>query len=160
MLFFSMPFKAPAAHEPVLPANATCVVAIAGADALNRKLDGQVAHRIAELSALTGVREGGLISPECVARVIGHRAVWGVDPSVRFVACVNKVDEATVSDPAQRLAADLVAQHVMNCGDADAILLAGQGVRGADGSCGARGRIESIFERSRSVQTAVLKTAT
>ena len=146
-----LPFKAPAAHEPVIPAGATCVVAIAGADVLNRRLGGQVAHRIAELTALTGVQEGGAITPECVARVIGHRAVWGVGPAVRFVACLNKVDEGNGPDPVQRPVVDLVAQCVLDSGDADAVLLTGQGLSGADGSCGTRGRVESMRERGTCV---------
>ena len=46
---------------------------------------------------------------------------------------------------------DLVAQCVLDSGDADAVLLTGQGLSGADGSCGTRGRVESMRERGTCV---------
>src|SRR5690242_17300935 len=39
------PFKAPAAHEPVIPATATLVVTVAGIDAAGRPLDETHVHR-------------------------------------------------------------------------------------------------------------------
>ncbi|MCC6169164.1 MAG: putative selenium-dependent hydroxylase accessory protein YqeC, partial [Caldilineaceae bacterium] len=40
-----LPIKAPAAHEPVIPARATLVVAVAGVDALGRDLTPDQVHR-------------------------------------------------------------------------------------------------------------------
>ena len=46
---------------------------------------------------------------------------------------------------------DLVVHCILDRGDADAVLLTGQGVSGADGRCGERGRVESMHERGTCV---------
>ena len=55
------PIKAPAVHEPCIPASSDVVVALTGGEALLRPAQASGIHRWAEFTALTGVREGDLL---------------------------------------------------------------------------------------------------
>src|SRR5215208_819834 len=66
------PFKAPGEHEPVVPASATLVVAVAGMDAVGRPLDETHVHRPERVVALTGARPGEAVTPELIAAVLAH----------------------------------------------------------------------------------------
>lgn len=89
------PFKAPADHEPAIPASATHVVAVAGADAVDAPLDEAHVHRPERVRALL---DGPLaLSTTCTIEVItrvllhlegGRRGVQGR----AFTVVVNKAD--------------------------------------------------------------------
>jgi molybdenum cofactor cytidylyltransferase len=100
------PFKAPAAHEPVIPSETTLVVAVVGADVLGKTLDEANVHRPELVSALSGAALGAPISPEIVAGVLAHPEGGrkGVPVGARFVALINKVERG--SDPAVRAIAE------------------------------------------------------
>lgn len=57
------PVKAPAAHEPVLPARLDCLVPVAGADAVGAPLGPEVAHRPEELARQAAAGGGRLLAP-------------------------------------------------------------------------------------------------
>jgi molybdenum cofactor cytidylyltransferase len=103
------PFKAPAAHEPVIPAETTLVVAVVGADVLGKTLDDTNVHRPELVSALSGAAAGTPITPEIVASVLAHPEGGrkGVPDGARVVALINKVDRladrAAVRETAERL---------------------------------------------------------
>ena len=67
-----LPFKAPAAHEPVIPATSTIVVPIVGLDVLGRSLDAEHVHRPQLVADLTGVALGQPVTPEMIATVLAH----------------------------------------------------------------------------------------
>src|SRR5262247_4717798 len=60
------PFKAPAAHEPVVPVETTLVVPVVGADVFGRPLDAEHVHRPELVGALSGAPLGAPITPEIV----------------------------------------------------------------------------------------------
>jgi len=103
------PFKAPAGHEPVIPAETTLVVPLVGADVFGKPLDGEHVHRPELVSALAAVSLGSPITPEVVARVLAHPegGCKAVPAGSRVVALINKVevlpDRAPAREAAERL---------------------------------------------------------
>ena len=85
------PFKAPADHEPVIPASATHVVAVVGLHALDAPLDGDQVHRPERVRALVGPE--GKATAEVIASVLAHadggRRHVG---ERRFAVLVNQAD--------------------------------------------------------------------
>ena len=68
------PFKAPAAHEPVIPGSADLVVAVVGLSVIGRPLSEEFVHRPERVAALAGCRLGDTVSPAMVAAVLLHPA--------------------------------------------------------------------------------------
>ena len=102
------PAKAPAPHEPVIPDGATAVVAVMGADALDRVIEDQC-HRPLRVAALVGCSPYERLPPARAARLLlapdGSRR--GVNRGVRFTVAITKVskDNRTLVD---RVVAKLV----------------------------------------------------
>jgi molybdenum cofactor cytidylyltransferase len=104
------PFKAPAAHEPVIPAQTTLVVPVVGADVLGKTLDDAHVHRPELVSALSGAPLGAPITPDVVARVLAHPEGGrkGAPPAARVVAMINKVESLADATPARETATRLL----------------------------------------------------
>ena len=105
--------KAPARHEPVIPTCATHVVALIGADALDRVIE-DVAHRPMLVGAVCGCSPYGRLTVERAARLLTdpeRGAAKGVPGGARFAVAITRIGPAQ-----QRLADELTA------------LLAGHGV--------------------------------
>jgi len=64
--------KAPAAYEPVLPAQVRVVLLLLSAEVLNQPLGGNIAHRPEIIASLTGLASGDLLTPAAVARLLLH----------------------------------------------------------------------------------------
>jgi molybdenum cofactor cytidylyltransferase len=106
------PFKAPAEHEPVIPADTTLVVPVVGADVFGKRLDGDHVHRPELVSALSGAPLGTPITPEIVAWVLAH-AEGGrkrVPVGARVVALINKVETLPDRTPARETAERLLRE--------------------------------------------------
>jgi molybdenum cofactor cytidylyltransferase len=105
-------FKAPAEHEPVIPADTTLVVPVVGADVFGKRLDDDHVHRPELVSALSGAPLGTPITPEIVARVLAH--VEGgrkrVPVGARVVALINKVETLPDRTPARETAERLLRE--------------------------------------------------
>jgi molybdenum cofactor cytidylyltransferase len=86
-------FKAPAPHEPVIPAETTLVVVVVGADIFGKPLDDEHVHRRGLVSALSGAGLGTPITPEIVARVLAHPEGGrkGVPAGARLSILINTV---------------------------------------------------------------------
>lgn len=110
------PFKAPAGHEPVIPAETTLVVVVVGADVLGKPLDGEHVHRPELVSALSGARPGTPITPEIVARVLAHPEGGrkGVPAGARVVALINKVESLPDRAPARETAERLLREPAIH----------------------------------------------
>jgi molybdenum cofactor cytidylyltransferase len=110
------PFKAPADHEPVIPAETTLVVPVVGADVLGQPLDDDHVHRAELVSALAGVPLGSPVTPEVVARVLAHPRGGrkGVPPGARVVIVVNKADALADRGPAREVAERLLREPAIH----------------------------------------------
>ena len=100
------PFKAPAAHEPVIPAETTLVVPVVGADVLGQPLDDDHVHRPELVSKLCGAPLGTRITPEIVARVLAHPEGGrkGTPAAARVAVLINKVESLPDRAPARETA--------------------------------------------------------
>ncbi len=99
------PLKAPAEHEPALPASTSVVLAVAGVDVVGRPLGPAHVHRPELVAGLTGLRAGDQLRPRDVAVVLRHATGVGAGPpqGADLVCVLNKVD----SDPAAAVAREV-----------------------------------------------------
>jgi probable selenium-dependent hydroxylase accessory protein YqeC len=113
------PFKAPAAHEPVIPVATTLVVAVVGADAFGRPLSAEVAHRPELVAEQAGIRLGDPLTPEAVARVLlGPANLRGKPAGARLAALITGARTPVLRDAAERLA------RLLRDGGASPVILA------------------------------------
>ena len=111
------PFKAPAAHEPVVPRASTLVVVVMGAEAIGEVI-AEVCHRperVAELAAVTV--NDRLDVAACVA-VLGHPdgGLKGVPAGARVILAITKVTasrRASADEIALRLRAHQRIERVV-----------------------------------------------
>lgn len=106
-----LPFKAPAAHEPVIPASATILAPMVGLDVVGQPLDEAHVHRPGLAAALTGAAIGDPVTPELVAAVLAHPdgGAKGLSSRCRLVPILNKVTAERL--PAARQIARLLLAH-------------------------------------------------
>ena len=85
-----LPFKAPADHEPVIPACATLVVPVVGIDSLGRPLSEMFVHRP---ECISNIYPGSKVTPEMVAAVLADRrgGCKNVPAGARIVPLINKI---------------------------------------------------------------------
>jgi probable selenium-dependent hydroxylase accessory protein YqeC len=110
------PFKAPAAYEPVIPADTTLVVPVVGADVFGKSLDADHVHRPELVSALCGAPPGTPITPAIVARVLAHPQGGrkGVPAGARVVVLINKVESLPDRAPARETAERLLREPAIH----------------------------------------------
>jgi probable selenium-dependent hydroxylase accessory protein YqeC len=111
--------KAPAEHEPVLPAEADLVLLLASAEALGQPLSNAIAHRPERIAAVTGPHPGELITPQALARLATHEQgmLKGVPPGASAILVLTHVGEQHPS------AAEQAAQHALASGRLAGVLL-------------------------------------
>ncbi|MCC7352170.1 MAG: putative selenium-dependent hydroxylase accessory protein YqeC [Anaerolineae bacterium] len=104
--------KAPAAHEPVVPPCTTLLVPVAGLDATGQPLGPAIAHRVEQVSALTGLLPGEAISPATMAALLAHRqgGLKGLPSGARAVALLNKVETEEAQAAAAEVASRLLGE--------------------------------------------------
>ena len=86
------PLKAPAAHEPVVPATTTTVIILVGIDAVGQRLD-EAVHRIAVARRFTGLGRSHVLTPVDCADILGHPegALRVCPPASRVLVAITKV---------------------------------------------------------------------
>jgi molybdenum cofactor cytidylyltransferase len=94
----SRPFKAPAAHEPVVLEITTILVPVAGMNCLGKPLDDHFVHRPEIVASLSGCCPGDPISPEMVARILAHPdgGAKGLPAHARLVPLLNRIDACNI----------------------------------------------------------------
>jgi molybdenum cofactor cytidylyltransferase len=104
------PFKAPAAHEPVIPACTTVVTPVVGLDVLGQPLNDEAVHRAEFASRLSGTALGQPVTAETVAKVFCHPegGLKNVPIKARVVPLINKVDDSVDLPVARDLAGKLL----------------------------------------------------
>jgi molybdenum cofactor cytidylyltransferase len=107
----TLPLKAPADHEPVIPDSTTLVVPVVGIDVVGQPLDDAHVHRPRRVAALTGAVEGRPVTLEHIAQVLTHTqgGLKGVPEGARVVPLVNKAETPLRKERARALA-DLLLQ--------------------------------------------------
>lgn len=113
-----LPFKAPAAHEPVVPPAATLVVPVVGLKVIGQPLTPVHVHRPEIVAALTGAAVGDPVTPEMVATVLSHPEGGGkgVPPSARLVPFLNQADDEPRREVAREIARRLLATPEIDSG--------------------------------------------
>jgi probable selenium-dependent hydroxylase accessory protein YqeC len=88
------PLKAPAPHEPVVPAAATKVIGVIGLDALGKKIGSDYVHRPELFCEVTRSTMDALIDEETIVRVIisPEGLFKGVTESCHTYLLLNKAD--------------------------------------------------------------------
>jgi len=109
----SRPFKAPGAHEPVVPDATTILVPIAGLNAIGTTLDEDHAHRSEIISSLTGQPLGTPITAGTIAGILPHPAGGAkqLPPGARLVPLLNKADSNAELAEGRKLAERLLADN-------------------------------------------------
>jgi molybdenum cofactor cytidylyltransferase len=90
----SLPFKAPGAHEPVIPEATTILVPIMGLNVLGRPLNDKNVHRPEIIARLSGTQVGDPVTTDTIARVLSHPEGGGRHrpPWARLIPLLNKAD--------------------------------------------------------------------
>ncbi len=88
------PIKAPAEHEPVIPAESTTVVGVIGLSSLNKPINNQWVHRVEEFADLVHANSGDPIQPEHLVRLINDpRGLFKGAPSkAKKILLLNQAD--------------------------------------------------------------------
>lgn len=95
----TLPLKAHADHEPVIPNCACRVVCVAGVDGVGKPIS-QACHRSETFARLAGVSPDATVTPEAVAAVLNAE-------SLHDVALINKVHTAADWQAAESTAVQL-----------------------------------------------------
>ncbi|MFC0225540.1 selenium cofactor biosynthesis protein YqeC [Serratia aquatilis] len=98
-----LPLKAPARHEPCIPSNSDCVIALTGGQVVNRPANPQQIHRWAIFSELTGINAGDCLNQRVFSWLISHPQGMfkGTPPDARRIWLVNQFSHSdNQPDPA------------------------------------------------------------
>lgn len=103
-----LPLKAPAEHEPVIPAESNFVLAVAGLDGAGQPIH-ETAFRPERYAALCGKTQSDIVTPADIARVLAHENGQrkGLPPDARFAVLLNKADDETRVKIARETATEL-----------------------------------------------------
>lgn len=114
-----LPVKAPASHEPAIPACAAIVFGFMGLDCLGSAASPGTVHRLERFIPITGVAEGADISPIHLGRLAAHPEglFKSSPPEALRVAVLNRADRVSAS--LARLALDEVSAS----GGADRVIV-------------------------------------
>lgn len=99
------PIKAPAEHEPVIPSLSTHVVGIIGMDAWGQPATEIYVHRLNHFLAITGLKEGQVISSEAYEKLIKHPMglFKGVPVNSEKILFLNKADFSKRTQEAEEI---------------------------------------------------------
>lgn len=100
-----LPLKAPATHEPVIPAFARLVVAVAGIDGIGQPVS--AVHRPERYAALIGKPQDAPVTAEDVSKVLLHPEGQKKGVACAWRALLNKAD-----DGERRARARNCAEHI------------------------------------------------
>lgn len=113
--------KAPADHEPALPACCTNVVPVLSALAIGELLTERVAHRVGQIERIAGLRENQRITAQHLGRLLASPdGLMKATEGRRVVPVINMVDDAARA--VQARAAAEVALRL--CNRIDRVVLA------------------------------------
>ncbi len=122
------PLKAPEEHEPVIPANSTVLVAVAGLEVLDRPLSEEIVFRSSLAGVLMGISAGESITESALVNLFNHPlgAFKGAPDQARRFLFLNKADDLKRREAATRIATLLRQNPLPVAGS----LLVGQALNG------------------------------
>ncbi len=105
----SRSLKAPAGHEPVVPASATVMVVLAALDVLGTPAGGALVHRPEIVGRLTGLGPDEPVTGDALVRCLSHPESYParLRPGLRSAVFLNKVEDPGRTAAAERIAARL-----------------------------------------------------
>lgn len=105
------PFKAPAEHEPLIPEATDLLLGLIGVEAIGAVLAAANVHRPEQVSALTGIPLGGILTAPVIAHVLLHPAGYrkNMPLQANYVIMINKVETREDLQKARHLAGLLLA---------------------------------------------------
>lgn len=109
------PFKAPAEHEPVIPASTTVLVPVVGVDVVGKPLDAEHVHRAEVVAGILSAPMGTTLTPQHIARVLGD-AQGGLKNRTaqsRVIPLINKVETDEQTTAARAIARELLQNHAI-----------------------------------------------
>ena len=112
--------KAPTDYEPVIPAAATHVVPVVAIDAVGQPLTDEIAHRLARVTHVTGLRVGEKITAAILARALTapEGGLKGIPAKARVFPLINKM-----KTEADLMLGREVARRCLGCPRVEAVLL-------------------------------------
>jgi molybdenum cofactor cytidylyltransferase len=104
------PLKAPADHEPVIPAWVDCVIIVTGLSGLGQTLDNKWVHRPERFAELSGLSPGSIITTSALEKVLCNPAggLKGIPHGARRVVMLNQADSHDLQAKAKLLAQRLL----------------------------------------------------
>jgi molybdenum cofactor cytidylyltransferase len=101
-----LPLKAPAVHEPPIPAFVDMVVVVAGLSGLGYPLIAERVHRPEIFAELSGLQSGELVTPTALCRVLTHPAggLKNIPSGARRLALLNQADTPELQAQAAAMA--------------------------------------------------------
>lgn len=104
--------KAPADHEPVVPATTDTVLPIASARVVGESLDEEHVHRPERVAAVTGREVGAELTADDVATILASPdgGLRNVPDDATVVALVNMADDDALRATAEEIAAGVLAR--------------------------------------------------
>ena len=110
------PFKAPAAHEPVVPSCTTLLVPVVGADVLGKALNDEQVHRAELVAQLAGIALETPLNAEHIARVLAHPqgGLKHCPPRARVIPLLNKIENDAQQTAAREIAQQLLMHDEIN----------------------------------------------
>jgi molybdenum cofactor cytidylyltransferase len=114
------PFKAPAGHEPVIPASTSLVVPVVGLDILGQPLQPDTTHRAELVSELSGTPLDKTITTRTVAAVLAHPqgGLKNAPAGARIIPLLNKAET-----PNRLAAAQEIAARLLDCERVDSVAI-------------------------------------
>ncbi len=114
-----LPVKAPAGHEPVIPAWTDMVIGCIGLDCLDRPMDYKTVHRPEIFSAITKQNFGDPIGPDHLVSLAGasQGLFKNTSNDMQKIVCFNKADTKEMVEKGRTLAGRVLKECPMvdNC---------------------------------------------
>ena len=107
------PLKAPAAHEPAIPAFVETVVVVAGLSGLGRPLNEDGVHRPERFAELTGLERGMLVTSTALVEALAHPAGGqkNIPTTARRVVLLNQADTDLLQSQARGMVDKLLRAY-------------------------------------------------
>ena len=107
------PLKAPAEHEPPIPAFVDIVVQVAGLTGLGKPLNNETVHRPEIFAGLSGLKPGETITPSALVRVLNHQkgGLKNIPENAYRVVLLNQADTPALQSKAESITKDLLSKY-------------------------------------------------